>query len=296
MHFSERKEYKNECSECLSTHPQTSIISTDLLTAADSGGVGPSISLSVLIEFIITSGNSTASTPLWLRNTHTLILASFTNQLSHFPSLSLSISTLWLPWEWVDHTDLIRQPCNDEICTTGPSVPSRMYSRDSRSELALARGRSEAAGWSLRSDFGRGTAFGSAVSQSEADWERLAMGCGERGRGPCGKGWEGGRYCRWIKWRQSVCVWGEKVQRQILSDVKRPSVEGNAEQKCIKSLPSHWHYTGSPTSQSIDSLCIILSHRVCYLIVPVSYFREFIKCHSVPSKCFLKVIPNLLWK
>lgn len=82
------------------------------------------------------------------------------------------------------------------------------------------------------------------------------------------------------------------MQRQILSDVKRPSVEGNAEQKCIKSLPSHWHYTGSPTSQSIDSLCIILSHRVCYLIVPVSYLREFVECYSVPSKCFLKSDPK----
>ena len=86
------------------------------------------------------------------------------------------------------------------------------------------------------------------------------------------------------------------MQQQILSDGKRRSVEDNAEQKCIKSLPSHWHYTGYPTSQSIDSLRITLSHRVCYLIVPVSYLWDFFKCHSVPSKHFLKVIPSLLRK
>lgn len=131
------------------------------MTAAGNGGVGSSISFNVLVEFIITSGNCVASSCL-LSNTHTLVLASFTNQLSHWQSLSsflphslyLSLSTLWLPWEWVDHTDLIRQPCSDEICTTRLSVPPRTYSRDSGSELALAWGQSKAAGSNLPSNFG----------------------------------------------------------------------------------------------------------------------------------------------
>lgn len=134
---------------------------------ADKVFAGSCISLSVLIEFIITSNNSIASflsTP-WETPPH--ILASFTNKLSHLQSLSFLFSLHFgLPWEWVDHTDLIRQPCNDEICTTGPLVPQRTYSKDSRSLLALAWGHCETAG---ASDF-REEQYLILLSVRKADW------------------------------------------------------------------------------------------------------------------------------
>lgn len=87
--------------------------------------------------------------PLWLSNTHSSLHHSPTISVScNLPfflpcSLYPSLFTLWLPWEWGAHTDLIRQPCNDEVCTALLLVPLRTSWRtDSRSALALARGRS----------------------------------------------------------------------------------------------------------------------------------------------------------
>lgn len=128
------------------------------MTTADNGSVGSAISLNVLIEFIITSGNSIASSRLWIAQSLTISLS-----LSFSLSLSLSLSTLLLLWEWVDHTDLIRQPCNDEICTTVPLGPQRTYSRDGGgggSGLALAWGQTKTADSNLPSDLGEGQFLG----------------------------------------------------------------------------------------------------------------------------------------
>lgn len=131
LHWVGQRNAIKSASECLSAHIHASIIWTDLLTTTDKAGVGSSISLNVLIEFIITSGNSIASCPSALSLTEKRPRTS----LHHLPTrsvtynLSLSLSLCLSPHSGFHgneaHTDLIRQPCNDEICTTGPFSGTR---------------------------------------------------------------------------------------------------------------------------------------------------------------------------
>lgn len=203
------------------------------LPTAENCGIASCMHFNELIEFITTVATASPPHAFWTTPTHSSLHHLPTGSVTYSPSLSffltlyLSLTTLWLPWEWVDHTDLIRQPCNDEICTTRLSVPPQTYSRDSRSELALAWGQSKAAGLDLPSHFveeqhlillsvrARLTgkiSNGFWEKRNESVWKEMIW------RVQCRRD----TVDRCCEERDCVCVSGKKVQwENSLSDVER---------------------------------------------------------------------------